>query len=158
MNPKRILYLLYCGTCVIAGLTLMADFYLPKKQENIRVTDTRIESSRTRSSSAHPYNYFLTIEGKKISVDGLVFTKTNRGDTVTVVKTTMLNRLYGFKVNDEVTRVAFSSLYNLFPLIPVLLLIPSLSFFVRRDTALSEFLVPLNLIVPIIIGLMELYS
>lgn len=158
MNLKRILYLLYCGTCVIAGLVLIADFYLPKKQENLRVTDTRMQSSRTKSSSSLPYNYFLTIEEKRVSVDGLVFSQINIGDTLTITKTTFLNRIYGVRMNDQDTRIAFSSLYNLFPLIPILLLIPILSFVVRRDTALSEFLVPLNLIVPIIIGLMELYS
>ncbi|MBC3539998.1 hypothetical protein ACFSC6_04600 [Rufibacter sediminis] len=155
MNPLRIFYLLYCGTCVIAGLALIVDFYLPKKQERISVTETWMESSKSslRSPSSHSYNYFLTLEDQVISVNRLVFSETNIGDTLNVLKTTILNRIYGFKSKDGTAQIVFSRLYSLFPLIPILLIIPGFSFFVKRETALSEFLMPFNLIVPVFIWL-----
>ncbi|MGV3539569.1 MAG: hypothetical protein ACO1OQ_07135 [Rufibacter sp.] len=160
MSFSRVLFLIYCGVCTLAGILLFIDYYLPKHTALAKVEEVWSESSRTSRSSfsSNPQNYFMVLDGKKVSVDQTTYATSEIGDTLAVVKTKVLNRISGIKLLTESghIREVFSSYYNLFPLIPILLMLPIINFFVGKRRFLREFLIPFSLLVPIVIFLFNL--
>ncbi|QNF34427.1 hypothetical protein HUW51_17480 [Adhaeribacter swui] len=160
MKQVRLIFLIYCGSCVALGVLIFMDHYLPKDKVVTKVEGTKKENSQTniKVPSARTNNYFIRIDSKDISVDGTTYGELNEGDGVTVLRTFVLRRIFALESKEagRLVRLPYSSLYYAFPLIPILLLIPLANFFVGKNKFLKDFFEPLSLIVPLAILFFDL--
>lgn len=148
-----ILFLLY-------AFILIFDSFLKKNSKTIYVEDLNLDmspSSLRHMGSTHKSYYIETNEGG-FSIDEATYNVLEIGDSLELRRTLILHLNFDLYVFGQEKKLSiYGSVFNYFPLFPILLIASFLSQLTRKEEVFYLILRPLSLIIGSIITIMSLW-
>lgn len=143
----------------VYALILVLEYSLKKKSVSIFVEDLILEespSSHRHLGSVHKTYYLKTDEGI-FSVNESYFRSFQIGDSLKLRKTLFLNLNFDLSDYEGNKQSIYGSVFNYFPLFPVLLIICFLAQLTKREEVFYYILRPLSLFIAALIVFMSIW-